>query len=88
MQHRTVPKCRLDDLLTIEELAVKLKIKPRTVRGWIEKRRIPFTKMGRRVYFSAGVVEGILQGNTVLSVSPRLTLREQGGVQATGGSEQ
>ena len=60
------PGYKLGELLTIPEVALRLKVRPRTVREWIAKRRIPFTKFQRRVYFDAGVVEEMLRGNAVL----------------------
>ncbi|HYG74967.1 MAG TPA: helix-turn-helix domain-containing protein, partial [Planctomycetota bacterium] len=74
-------KYRLDDLLTIEEFATKMKVKVRTVRDWVARRKIPFTRLERRVYVSAGVVEEILKRNATpaVPISPRSTLAEQGG---------
>lgn len=60
------PQYKLGDLLTIPELAETLRIKVRTVREWVARRTIPFTRLKRRIYFDAGVVEGILRGNAVL----------------------
>lgn len=60
------PGYKLGELLTIPEVAQRLKVRPRTVREWIAKRRIPFTKFQRRVYFDSGVVEEMLRGNAVL----------------------
>ena len=77
-----------DELLTIEELAGKLRVKVRTVREWIARRKIPFTRFQRRIYIHAGVVEGILRGNAVLPVSPRSTLSEQGGAAKEGDDPQ
>ncbi len=71
----------LDGLLTIEELAEKLKVKPRTVRDWVQRRRIGFTRFLHRIYFSPGVVEDVLRRNVVAPISPSPTLAEQGGAQ-------
>lgn len=79
-------KYKLDGLLTIPELAESLRVKKRTVRDWIEKRRIPFTKFGRRVYIAVGVVEDVLRRNAV-SAAPHAqtpTLVEQGGSEQEG----
>lgn len=73
----------LDGLLTVEELATKLKVKPRTVRAWIEKRAIPFTRLGRRVYFYVGIVEDVLKRNAVVP-SPGQTPAGQGGAEEEG----
>jgi len=37
------------DLLTVPEAAMFLRIQPSTVRSWILQRRIPFVKIGRLV---------------------------------------
>ena len=77
----------LDDLLGIGDLAARLHVSEKTVRDWIYRRRMPFTKVGRRVYFSRSVVEAILAGNAVEPRSgslggnrPRL-MPTKGGVQ-------
>jgi len=74
-------KYRLDQLITIEELAGKLQISVRTVRDWLSKRKIPFTRLGRRVYIHTGVIENLLQRGAVASFAmlPGPTLTEQGG---------
>jgi excisionase family DNA binding protein len=53
----------LDSVLTLEEVAAKLKVSVRTVRSWVYKRAIPFTRFQRRVYVDAGVVEELLARN-------------------------
>lgn len=55
----------IDRLLTITQLAEKLFVKEKTVRSWIYKRTIPFTRVGRRIYFDAGVVEELLNRNAI-----------------------
>jgi len=55
----------LDHLLTVQQFAEKLGVKVRTVRSWIYKRVVPFTRFERRVYFSATVVEQMLSHNAV-----------------------
>ncbi|MBE7467445.1 MAG: helix-turn-helix domain-containing protein [Planctomycetes bacterium] len=55
----------LDSLLTLQEVAQRLKVSVRTVRSWITKRSIPFTKLHRRVYVDARIVEGLLNQNAV-----------------------
>lgn len=57
---------KLDELMTIEEVAAKLKVKVRTVRDWRAKRKLPFTRIGRRLYVPVGAVEELLKRNTVL----------------------
>jgi excisionase family DNA binding protein len=59
---------KLDGLLGAEEVATKLKISLKTVRIWVYLRKIPFTKLGRRVYFAVGVVEDLLRRNAVPAI--------------------
>jgi len=61
---------RLEQLRTVEEMAKTLHVSVKTVRNWAYKRRIPFTRMGRRIYFPLGVVEGILKNNAVSALNP------------------
>ena len=79
-----LPKYSLDDLLTVQDLASKLKVKVRTVRDWIARRKIPFTRFSQRVYVASGVVEEILQGNAVLPLSPHARRLAQGDAQTQG----
>src|SRR6185369_2376389 len=51
---------KLNELLTVEELASKLRVSLKTVRSWVYLRRIPFTRFMRRVYFPLDVVEMLL----------------------------
>lgn len=60
----------LDDLLTLEQAAVKLHISLRTIRDWRYKRQIPWTRIGRRIYVSVGVVEELLARNAVSALPP------------------
>jgi excisionase family DNA binding protein len=62
------PEYKLDGLLVAEEVARKLKISLKTVRSWVYLRKIPFTKLGRRVYFAVGVVEDLLRRNAVPAI--------------------
>lgn len=56
---------KLGELLTTAEFAERMRVKLRTVRSWIYKRVVPFTRMERRVYFSVTVVEEMLGRNAV-----------------------
>lgn len=57
-------KYRLNRLLTVSQFVDALSIPERTVRDWVYRRTIPFTRLHRRVYFSTDVVEGLLQANS------------------------
>ena len=76
---------KLDALLTVEELAARLKVSLKTIRAWVYLRRIPFTKLGHRIYFSLDVIEELLSRNVVAAVrgsgSPDSRPTGQGGAQ-------
>ena len=55
----------LDQLLTVEQLAQRLRVSISTVRDWIARRKVPFTRFQRRIYFHAGVIEMLLQRSQV-----------------------
>jgi excisionase family DNA binding protein len=38
------------ELLTVNEASEVLRLKPSTVRSWLLKRRVPFVKLGSRVF--------------------------------------
>ena len=51
----------IDRLLTIQELAQRLRIPVGTIRHWVLTRYIPFVKLGRRIYFDANAVDEWIQ---------------------------
>jgi len=67
---------KLDSLLTVEQFATKMGVKLRTVRSWIYRRVVPYTRFERRVYFSASVVEEMLKKNESL---PLCSKSKEGG---------
>jgi excisionase family DNA binding protein len=82
--NRTILKrINLNELLTVEELAAKLKVSTRTVHDWRYKRLLPFTRIGNRLYVPVGAVEEMLARNVIqpLPTRPSPTLSEQGGAQ-------
>lgn len=62
---------KLDRLLTLEQAAGKLHVSVRTLRSWRYKRRIPFTRVARRIYVDAGDVEELLNSNAVPALEPK-----------------
>ena len=44
-------------LLTVLEAAGILRLKPSTLRAWILKRRVPFVKLGSRVFLRRSDLE-------------------------------
>ena len=83
--HSKNPSFSLDGLLTVEELAAKLRVSLKTVRSWIYIRKISHTRLGRRVYFSLDAVEEMLSRNAVAALrnsnSPDSKPTGQGGAQ-------
>jgi excisionase family DNA binding protein len=45
-----------EQLLTLKDAASFLKLSPPTIYGYISSRKIPFFKMGKRVYFKKNVL--------------------------------
>jgi len=44
------PQRQTTELLTVPEAAEVLRLRPSTLRSWVLKRRIPFVKLGSRVF--------------------------------------
>ncbi|MHC9544630.1 MAG: helix-turn-helix domain-containing protein [Vulcanimicrobiota bacterium] len=47
----------MESLLTIEEAAEYLRLKPKTIRNWISMRKIPYRKIGRYIRFDRKSLE-------------------------------
>ena len=52
-------------LLTTDEAALLLGIRPWTLRSWVSHRKIPYVKLGRLVRFDPTKLEAFVNGNTV-----------------------
>ena len=61
-------KFKLNGLITATDLAAKLHVSIKTVRSWIYLRKISFTRLGHRVYFSTDAVEELLARNAVAAI--------------------
>lgn len=55
----------MDDLLTYDELAPKLKVSDRTLKRLVAHREIPYIKVGRLVRFDLVEVKRYLRRQTV-----------------------
>jgi excisionase family DNA binding protein len=53
------------ELLNVRETAEMLRMKESTIRSWILKRRIPFVRMGRRVFVRRSDAEQLIIDNIV-----------------------
>jgi Helix-turn-helix domain len=63
-------------LLNIDELCQRSGFKPWTIRGYCSQRKIPFIKLGRRVYFRVRILS---DGWRRISIQPsRCTLIGRG----------
>ena len=57
------------ELLTIDQAAEILGIKPWTLRSWISQKRISYIKLGRLVRLDPKVIEDLIRQNTIDAVS-------------------
>ena len=53
------------ELLTLPEAAERLRLKPSTLRAWILKRRIPYVKLGSRVFIRRSDIEALITRSIV-----------------------
>ncbi len=58
----------MNELLNVHEAAVVLRLKPATIRDWIWRRRIPYVKLGRRVFIRRKDVEHLIAANIVPAI--------------------
>jgi excisionase family DNA binding protein len=59
-------------LLTIDEAARLLRLKPSTIRDWLYKRRIAFVKLGGRVFLRRGDVESLIAQSIIPAHTPAI----------------
>lgn len=57
-------------LLTVAQAAELLQVSPRTIRGWLLKRRIAFTKVGRLVRIPRRELERLIETGWVSRLEP------------------
>ncbi len=53
------------DLLTIPEAAAILRLKVSTLRAWRLQRRIPFVKLGRKIFVLSSDVDAFIKKSVV-----------------------
>ena len=56
----------MKELLTTEEAATILNVRPWTLRSWVSQKRIPYVKLGRLVRFKRSDLEHFIDFNTVI----------------------
>lgn len=52
------------NLLSYQEVADILGLKPNTIRAWVSARKIPFVKLGSAVRFTPKMVDEIIEKST------------------------
>jgi excisionase family DNA binding protein len=68
-------KPELDRLLTVDEVAELLNVKPRFARRLIAERRIQFTHLGRHVRIPESAVRELIQAGMVEPVTSARRIR-------------
>jgi len=58
-------------MLTVEQAASQLGLKPSTLRAWVMKRRISYVKIGRAVRIPEKEIDRLISENTVPARRPR-----------------
>lgn len=54
------------ELLTVGEAGKKLRLQESTIRAWILKRKIPFVRLGRRVFVRNSDCQDLINANVVM----------------------
>lgn len=55
-----------EEALTVDEAATRLKILPKTVRGWLREGRLPGVKLGHQWRIAESTIDKLLTGEIVL----------------------
>ena len=70
----------MDDLLTGDEVAERLKTTPRFIRRLVAERRIEYVKVGRLVRFTPEAVSDYIERNRVVPINRTKLRRHLGEV--------
>jgi excisionase family DNA binding protein len=62
---------RVNELVSIEEAARRLGLRPITVRTWAGARKIARVKLGRRVLIPASEIERLIEASTIPALPER-----------------
>lgn len=54
------------ELLTVSEAGEKLRLQESTIRAWILRRKIPFVRLGRRVFIRHTDCEQLINAGVVM----------------------
>ena len=55
-----------EDLVTVEATAKRLGLKESTIRAWIARRRLAYTKLGRAIRIPSSEIERLISAGFVL----------------------
>lgn len=71
MKNPTVTTPRPGPLLSVEEAAEYIGVRPGTLRNWLSARRIAYVKVGRLTRISSETLNRFIAQHTVTSVDDR-----------------
>ncbi len=60
-----------EELVTVEETARRLGLKESTIRAWIARRRLSYTKLGRAIRIPSSEIERLINAGFVPSLTER-----------------
>jgi excisionase family DNA binding protein len=75
------------ELLTVNEAADLLRLRPSTVRAWTHHRRIPYVKFSRRVFLRRSDVEQLIKNGLVPARRIGNTAKSAGTTSLDSGSQ-
>ncbi len=52
-----------DEIMTLEEVAAYLKVKPQTIYTWAQEKRIPAAKLGKEWRFKRSIIDVWFDGH-------------------------
>jgi excisionase family DNA binding protein len=55
----------LQELLTVSEAGAMLRLKESTIRSWILKKKIPYVKLGRRVFVRQSDAQNTIESSVI-----------------------
>ena len=68
-QSKPIEAMNQEEILTLEEVAHYLKLKPQTVYKWAQEERIPGTKLGKEWRFRKAMIDEWIDSSIILTKS-------------------
>ena len=65
MSQKQEPRSHHERMLTASEVAERLGLQPETIRSWMARRRITFSKLGRAVRIPESEVSRLIEAGSV-----------------------